>query len=258
MQTKAGRVNDAERRDSIKITVSAADAVLIFLPEVNMMADTAPATRTIWNIADDFTEFESLIESIDGDITEEQAEQLAKFYESLDEELDKKLNNYGRFYRNLTAAGNACIEESDRLKALGESKLKKAEFLTERLKRVFKFKDWKEKSTTFFTFVRKGSGGSAPVQIAKEYEEKPELLPRQFQTKTPELVKAKIQEIREGTDERAKKYLALFERMGLISYKIGISKDAMKTVLASKDDEAKKQLEGIAWFGEKKEKLEIK
>lgn len=222
------------------------------------MADTAPATRTIWNIADDFTEFESLVESIDGDVTEEQAEQLARFYDSLDEELDKKLDNYGRFYRNLTAAGNACLEEAERLKKLGESKLKKAEFLLERLRQVFKYKDWKDRSTTFFRFVRKGSGGSAPVIVAKEYEEKPELLPEQFQTKTPELVKAKITEIREGTDERAKKYLKLAEEMGLITFKVGISKDAMKTVLASKDDEAKKQLEGIAWFGEKKEKLEIK
>lgn len=222
--------------------------------------------KTLWNIAAEFSEFDQFIGSINPEeLSEEDAEKLQQFQDDLENERDKKLDNCGKFIRNMEDAANVCLSEAtrfqveaDRLTNLGNSRLKKADYVKNLIKRVFKSKGWKKIPTTYFEFTRTEAGGTPAVIVEPEYENDPSKLPERFVKKVPEFQKDAFEKLHKSEDPKDKAIAARIIELGIVNLKPTVNKDEMKTVLKSGTDEERNLLVGKARFAEKKDDLKIK
>lgn len=185
--------------------------------------NTAIVPRTMWEIAIDHAEFEQLLESIDGDISQEDAARIQQYFEDIETEKDQKLEAYGRFITSLEARAHARKAEAERIAALGKADQAKADHLRKRLTLVFKFANWKIVQTPSFKFNLRGSGGVKPLFISDEYLDDPHKLPEKFRKSKEYPNNEEIRKVLEGTDKEAKKELLGIAYLGERSVKVQIS-----------------------------------
>ncbi len=169
--------------------------------DVTTIATAKPKTRTLYDISTDFADFEQLMETIDEDITSDDAEKLAVWFETLEEERDKKLEATGHIYMRFKQRGESRLEEAKRIERLGKIDLNKAGYLKERVFQFFQFhKITNPIQTLRFKFKKAANGGRLPVRLSAAAETSPVELPEKYRHV---IYAPKLEVIREDLERRA-------------------------------------------------------
>lgn len=151
--------------------------------------------KTLYEIGGDLAALEALLEEVGGDVTDEQAEAaIEAWLEELHSDRDVKIDNYCGLIRNFEAMAEARKAEAKRMRDMATADENRAERLKSRLKEFFESRGLGKVATPRFTVAVQKNGGKAPLWIAPDYEESPELLPDHLQKITISPDRDKIRE----------------------------------------------------------------
>lgn len=156
-----------------------------------------PQSRSLYEISQDYHEFEQLIESFEGDVSAEDAQKLADFLEGLDSERDKKINAYCGFIRNIENRRDGRKAEKDRFAKLQKFDDNKIERLKKNLLNYMAIHNLKNLETDKFKLVR-ATNGSQKLEIGEPFLENPESLPARFRVQT---WKPNVEAIRQALED---------------------------------------------------------
>lgn len=148
--------------------------------------------RTLLTISDDVLALQSLIEDVDGDLTDPRVCAAIEAWEAeLRSDLTAKVDNYAALIREMEHRAGAREDEARRIMELGRRDSATASWLKERLRSAFERLGIPKVDTDRFSVGLQRNGGLAPLAVDLE----PEQLPEWAQVRTV-VVKADSKEIR--------------------------------------------------------------
>tara|TARA_R100000654_G_scaffold41242_2_gene67364 strand:+ start:1261 stop:1770 length:510 start_codon:yes stop_codon:yes gene_type:complete len=130
---------------------------------------------TLYEISDDLKALEELLIEQGGDVSTPADEDVVmSWLQENQEQLEKKLENYGRMIRELEARSKARLEEAKRLKTRATVDANAAQNLKERLMWFMQERGTKKVETDSFRFSVRKNGGRAPLiydanDVPKDY-----------------------------------------------------------------------------------------
>ena len=129
---------------------------------------------TLYDITEDLIALDELLESVDGDITDEAVESaITEWFKELGDNLETKVDNYAQFIIELKARAAVRKAEASRLTARAKVGLNNADSLIKRMKEAFIAMDMKKLETKRFCVSVAKNGGLCPLDIhgdvPKEY-----------------------------------------------------------------------------------------
>jgi hypothetical protein len=121
---------------------------------------------TLYEISEDLKALEDLIIEQNGDITDDQ-DIVMQWMDDTNEELAKKLENYGKLIQELQARSEARHAEAVRLRARATVDLNAAANLRRRLMFFFQERGMRSMDTASFKFSLRKSGGVKPMEFVE-------------------------------------------------------------------------------------------
>lgn len=163
--------------------------------------------HTLFEISDELRQFEdaldSLVEITEGEIADEQTEQLFnEFFSNIGElkaERDRKLESYAWLIKEREAKAKARSEEATRLNALAQTDKNFADRLKKRLQAYFEANNIQKHETLHFKFAVQKNGGQTPVKFNDNI--KPEDVAEEFRIISFNFNTSKIREALESGEE---------------------------------------------------------
>lgn len=125
----------------------------------NSVPDNA-APRTLFHISDDIQHLNTLLDDLDDT---EQQQLITEWLEHLEEERDRKLDNYAALIAELEAKAEIRKREAKRLIDLAAADENRAKMLKERLKYFFETNNLKKVETNRYRLAVVKHGGKAPL-----------------------------------------------------------------------------------------------
>ncbi|HEY9852809.1 MAG TPA: siphovirus Gp157 family protein [Leptolyngbyaceae cyanobacterium] len=154
--------------------------------------------RTLFNISDELSQLNVLLDELDGD-DEESKQLITDYLEQLGEERDRKLDNYAALIAELEAKAEVRKAEAKRLANLAASDEKKAQMLKERLKWFFETNSLKTVETSRYKLSLAKSGGKPPLILDDSVSATE--LPEKFQKVSVEVDKTAIRAALEAGED---------------------------------------------------------
>lgn len=152
--------------------------------------------RTLWQISDDLEALASLLDGLEGELTEDQAGQaIEKWFDEIGAERDQKVDNYCALIRQYEADSAARLFEAGRLEALAKADENKAKALKKRLQGFFEKHGIAKLDTARFKVAIQANGGALPLIVPEGWRTDPKLAPARYQRVHVEL---NLEEIREA------------------------------------------------------------
>ena len=138
--------------------------------------------QSLYEISAELRALEEAILEADGDITDEQTEQIIDaWFAEIGDRRDEKFDGYGALIRNLESRAKARKEEAARINALARPDENLAKRLKTRLKFFMENVFQVEKVETLkFRFAVQKNGGAVPVIVEDYYVENSVELPEEF------------------------------------------------------------------------------
>lgn len=130
---------------------------------------------TLYSMENEWIKLDELLDESKGEITPKVSAQIA-LIDSLENDVEKKLEGYCRAIRNYEAVSEAQQKESDRLADASAASANKAEKLRDRVKGFIKlaYPDKNKVPAGLFTLTRYTAGGLSPLaitgQVPSEYQ----------------------------------------------------------------------------------------
>lgn len=146
-------------------------------------AKASDKTKTLYEISRDYSEFEDLVNSIEGEVSADDESKLAEYLAVMNKDRDQKFDNYVGYIRDLEARTEARKNEAERfakLARVGENKIKRLKWVLLNFMQTHKL----EKVETNRFVLRKAQSASAPVVLDDRYIQNPEELEERFRTVT--------------------------------------------------------------------------
>lgn len=123
-------------------------------------------TRSLIDITNDMAALDELLAEIDGDISDPRvAEAVTAWCDELDANLDRKVDNYAAFIKELEGRAAIRKAEAERLAALARRDENTMGFLKTRLKEAFESRGMKKLDTFRYCVSVCGNGGKQPLEI---------------------------------------------------------------------------------------------
>lgn len=164
-------------------------------------------SKTLFQISDDLLAIDALLDEMEGDITNPEAEAaIDQWFAELGTERNAKLESYGYLIKELEARASGIKEEVARLRARQQASENKAERLKARLEVFFQLHNIDKIATTAFTFAMQNPGGKPKVQLRDEFAENPVELPEGYRRVKFEADLISLREALEAGDETAQQY----------------------------------------------------
>ncbi len=139
------------------------------------------AFRNLFEISQDFEALEGLLLELQGEITNEDEENIIdEWFESLGEERDQKIEQYCYFIRENRMLGEIQKEESKRVGDLARVKINLADRLENRLFIFMRVHRYKDLQTRHFKLLIHGNGGLRPLIFSNEAVNAPDRLPAKY------------------------------------------------------------------------------
>lgn len=144
----------------------------------------------LWEIGDDIRELNEALEAMEGDVSDERVgEIIDAWFKRNEENLENKLDGYGKLIRNTEssaktrrAAAERFKEEYDRICALATTDEGLVKRLKNRLKEFFKaFPDVDRQTSLFKFWIQRNGQGSLTMMPEYEGEEGAKKLPKKYQ-----------------------------------------------------------------------------
>lgn len=154
--------------------------------------------RTLFNLSDEISQLNVLLDELDGDDTESK-QLLTNWLEQLGEERDRKLDNYAALISELQAKAAVRKAEAKRLAELAAADEKRAQMLKERLEWFFSVNKLKTVETTRYKLSLAKNGGKAPLILDESLS--PTQLPEKFQKISVEVDKTAIRAALEAGED---------------------------------------------------------
>ena len=169
---------------------------------------------TLFEISAELLELEYLMTSLDGEIPEgAEGEALAKYFATVHENRDEKLDNYAALIRQLEARAEVRKAEAARLTKLQKADEKAAERLEARLKQFFEVQKIDKTFHTRRATFQFRAPGKPKVLLTEKGEKQAVDLPEGYRRAKFEADKIAIYAALTGTDEVLKKTLAEFAKL---------------------------------------------
>lgn len=147
-----------------------------------VLAEGEAEVSTLLEISEDLLSLEAVVDEFtteDGEIDPKVAEAIEQWFAELEEDRDRKLDNYGALVREKLLRAKSRKEEADRLQALVRADENQAKYLKQRMLEFFDRHKIKKLDTHRFRFSVRGNGGLEPL----DKPEDPTTLPEQYQRK---------------------------------------------------------------------------
>jgi len=137
--------------------------------------------QSLYELGEEFADLERILTDAEGDISDESFESLIdEWLSSLGERVEKKVDGYCVFIRELLLTAEARKAEAARLNALAVTDENKAKRLKTRLKLFFEARSIQSLKTPRFNVAIQKNGGKQPLIIDEAAENNPQELPEQF------------------------------------------------------------------------------
>lgn len=158
--------------------------------------------QSLYELGEEFADLERLLSEVEGDISDADFErQIDEWLASLGERVEKKVDGYCVFIRELQLSAVRREIESKRLLELAKEDENKANQMKARLKAFFDFRGIQKLKTDRFNVAVQKNGGKIPVTISAEAENHPEELPEEFHRVRFEVDREAVREALERGDE---------------------------------------------------------
>jgi hypothetical protein len=132
-------------------------------------------SRTLDMIAEEEFELASLLEEMEGEITDDEAGAAVEAWlAALGAERDAKLTNYARYIRVLEARAGLKDEEIERLKKRGQQDRARAKWMQDKLHAYLRNRGDKKLNTGLYELARVKNGGTPSVLIDVPLPEVPD------------------------------------------------------------------------------------
>lgn len=124
---------------------------------------------SLFQLSDEILQLRLMLDSLEHE--EETIAAVEEYLKSLNQDREKKLDNYAALVRELEARAEIRNNEAKRLQALAKKDLDIVERLKERLKLVFTLHEWKSVDTDRFRIVLAQNGGKQRLLVEIPIEE---------------------------------------------------------------------------------------
>lgn len=151
-------------------------------------------TRSLFSISDDLEKLHELLDESGDDI--QQQELIAQWFEQLETERDRKLDDYCALISEIVARAEVRKTEAKRLMELAATDENKARLLKERLKWFLETHNFKTLETPRYRLLVAKNGGKTPVILKDGLT--PTQLPERFQKVSIDLNTTAIREALEA------------------------------------------------------------
>ena len=123
-------------------------------------------TRTLYDITNDWAKLDTLLEELDGDISDPRVEAYVdSMLDQLNTDLEAKVDGYYVYIKELQARADARERESRRLAAKAKRDSDAAIWLTSRLKLAFQLRKIRKLEVEHGTVSLRNNGGQLPVDV---------------------------------------------------------------------------------------------
>lgn len=137
--------------------------------------------QSLYELGEEFADLERLLSEVEGDVSDADFErQIDEWLASLGERVEKKVDGYCAFIRELITSGERRRAEAVRLVELSDADLNKANQMKARLKAFFELRGIEKLKTDRFNVAIQKNGGKLPLIVSTEAEANPQELPEQF------------------------------------------------------------------------------
>ena len=158
--------------------------------------------QSLYELGEEFADLERILTDAEGDISDADFERfIDEWLASLGERVEKKVDGYCVFIRELQLSAVRRQLEAERLNDLAKADENKANQLKARLKAFFETRGIQKLKTDRFNVAIQNNGGKVPLIVSAEAEANPQELPEEFHRVKFEVDRTAIYEALERGDE---------------------------------------------------------